>query len=493
MPNPILIVHGWSDNYQSFVPLQQWLQTQYGPTIQVFFANYDSMENHVTFDDLAAGLQDRFETLVAAGTLKLDPFSLDVIVHSTGGPVIRHWLYHYLMDICNGDLTKCPIRRMIMLAPANFGSRLAAEGKSALAKLFEGGLKNGFETGDLILDGLELGSPELCAMAMDDLFYSKSIYPCVTDSGPFVFVFSGTATYGALKGLVAPGANEDGSDGTVRASAASLNSIRVAVDCTDPAHPSAKAVRPKNSPIAFRVVPGVNHTSIVPRDGQPADHPTRGLIDRCMSVDSQAKYDALRLAFDTETAAFYSVQGANGVHAYQQFVLHVCDELDNDVLDYRIDFHAVDKNIQRSVWNTAPDDVASSQVAAQLQAYAKYTTIFQEQVISDVATHSVNSSYRTFFINIDRLNDLLKQMRAEIPAAYLAMNIDAAGPTKDLGYATDDLRYLPIEVPIPGGNGSDATFFCANTTTLVEIQLLNVPTTTVMDVFSSQSGPTPTS
>ncbi len=73
------------------------------------------------------------------------------------------------------------------------------------------------------------------------------------------------------------------------------------------------------------------------------------------------------------------------------------------------------------------------------------------------------------------------------------MNIDAAGPTKDLGYATDELHYLPIEVPIPGGNGSDATFFCANTTTLVEVQLLNLPTTAVMDVFSSQTGPTPTS
>src|SRR5271154_1111803 len=148
MPNPILIVHGWSDNYESFKCLQGWLQQQYAPALQVFFANYDSMENHVTFDDLAAGLQDRFDELARAGTIRLNPYSLDVVVHSTGGPVVRHWLYHYLMDQCAGDLTKCPIRRLIMLAPANFGSRLAAEGKSALAKLFKGGISNGFETGD---------------------------------------------------------------------------------------------------------------------------------------------------------------------------------------------------------------------------------------------------------------------------------------------------------------------------------------------------------
>ena len=82
----------------------------------------------VTFDDLATGLQRRFMELGEKGTLTLEPFSLDIIVHSTGGPVVRHWLNHYLTDVCKGDLARCPVRSLIMLAPANFGSRLAAQG-----------------------------------------------------------------------------------------------------------------------------------------------------------------------------------------------------------------------------------------------------------------------------------------------------------------------------------------------------------------------------
>jgi len=183
----------------------------------------------VTFDDLATGLQRRFREMGKDGTLTLKPFSLDIIVHSTGGPVVRHWLNYYLTDVCKGDLARCPVRSLIMLAPANFGSRLAAQGKSALAKLFKGGMEHGFQTGKRILEGLELGSPVLWRIADGDLFAGERRYPC-TPKGPFVYVMSGSDTYGHLKGLVAKGANENGSDGTIRAAAASLNSIKIQVD-----------------------------------------------------------------------------------------------------------------------------------------------------------------------------------------------------------------------------------------------------------------------
>ncbi len=122
----VLIVHGWSDSYQSFQPLKSLLVAAGYETTQVFLGNYASMRDDVTFDDLATGLQQRFVEMIKDGALNLEPFSLDVIVHSTGGPVVRHWLSHYLRDICGGDLARCPVRSLIMLAPANFGSRLAA-------------------------------------------------------------------------------------------------------------------------------------------------------------------------------------------------------------------------------------------------------------------------------------------------------------------------------------------------------------------------------
>jgi hypothetical protein len=480
MSNPILIVHGWSDNYESFVPLRQWLAKRFAPAQQVFFGNYDSMENHVRFDDLAVGLQTRFNEMKAKGTLTLAPFSVDVIVHSTGGPVIRHWLNYYLKHECGDDRSKCPIRKLIMLAPANFGSRLAAEGKSALAKLFKGGVAHGFETGDLILDGLELGSPELWGMAQDDLFSGQSIYPCAADRGPFVFVFSGTDTYGKLKGFVAPGANEDGSDGTIRASASSLNSILLRVNCQDPRHPRPTIKRPANQPVAFGLVPGKNHTGIVPRrDDDPDAHPTCKLITRCMAVNSDADYNKLRGELDGETAAFYGRQGKDGVNQYQQFVVHVCDELGKDVPDYRLDFHAVDSSEAVNTW------VGSDDLPEGLKKYADYTRTFQKEVVANVEMHSVNTSYRTFYINIDRLKELRAKMEDDTGKPYIAVNLDATGPTPDLGYDTDRLVYLPVTRPISDGQGGKAEFFLANTTTLVEFQLLGVPTAKVMNVFDA--------
>ena len=48
MPNPILILHGWSDNYQSFAPLKVWFNANGYTAESVFLASYESMEDHVT-------------------------------------------------------------------------------------------------------------------------------------------------------------------------------------------------------------------------------------------------------------------------------------------------------------------------------------------------------------------------------------------------------------------------------------------------------------
>ena len=486
-PNPILIVHGWSDNYESFVPLRQWLQKEVRPAVDVFLGDYDSMEDHVTFDHLASGLQARFDELEAQKVLTLRPYSLDVIVHSTGGPVIRHWLHYYIQDRCNGDTTRCPIRRLIMLAPANFGSRLAVEGKSALGKIFKGGLKNGFETGELILDGLELGSPELWNMALDDLFGGSAYYPSDPARGPYVFVFSGTETYGRLKGLVASGANEDGSDGTIRASSASLNSILLRLDAHELSAPKLTAVWPKNLPIAFRLVPGRNHSTIVLKEGDnPDTHPICPLIRSCLAVDSLEKYNQLRTEFDSQNAAFYATPG-NQLHAYQQFVFHVVDQQGDDVPDYRIDFHVVDDGIKTSDWGTDEANLKA------LQKYSDFSDRLQSQVIVRVDRHSENASYRTFFIDMDGLKKFLDDLRATHPNAYVAMNLDAAGPTKDLGFNTDELQYVPVLRAIEN-SGRAASFFMANTTTLVEIELLSAPTDKVMNIIkpsgqAAASGP----
>ncbi len=356
-----------------------------------------------------------------------------------------------------------------MLAPANFGSRLAAQGKSALAMLFKGGVEHGFQTGRQILGGLELGSPELWAMAERDLFSDVRIYPTDPARGPFVFILSGTSTYGHLKGLAAKGANEDGSDGTVRASAAAMNCIRLDIDCLDPAAPKIAVRMQKNEPFALRLVPDKNHSTLVP-DDPAAPHPTFALIQECFAVNDLAGYRQLRQKFEQANDAFYAAQGDDGVHGYQQFLIHVRDELDNDVTDYRVAFHVIDPTIPHGAWS----DPA---VLQGLQRYQEYTTILQEEVIVDVQPHTVNPSYRTFFVNLNRLEALLADLRQKFPQAYIGMNLDATGPTNELTYNTDPLKYLPVEVPIPSGDaGHHVTFFARNTSTLVDIRIDRIPT-----------------
>ena len=203
----------------------------------------------------------------------------------------------------------------------------------------------------------------------------------------------------------------------------------------------------KNEPFALRLVPDKNHTTLVPDDpGTP--HPTFDLIRECLAVNDLAGYRQLRQKFEQANDAFYAAQGDRGVNGYQQFLIHVRDELDNDVTDYRVDFHVVDPTIPHGAWS----DPA---VLQGLQRYQEYTTTLQEEVIVDVQPHTVNPSYRTFFVNLNRLGSLLAELRQKCPGAYIGMNLDATGPTNDLTYNTDPLKYLPVEVPIPSDDAGN--------------------------------------
>jgi hypothetical protein len=487
MANPVLILHGWSDRARSFVPLKEWLVRQGRRTEEVFLGDYESMEDHVTFDDLADGLQTRLDALKRQGKITLAPFSLDVIVHSTGGPVVRHWLNHHVRNACGGDRARCPIARLIMLAPANFGSRLAAQGKTALAKVFRGGLAHGFMTGRRILEGLELGSPVLWQMAENDLFCDAPVYPTEA-RGPWVFVFSGVKTYSDLKGFVAKGAAEDGSDGTIRAAAAALDSVRFRIDYTEPAAIRGEVTtertivsveRSKSLPVAFRLVEGVNHSEIVPENDEA---PVLGFIRSCLEVADGAAYEKLRKEFAAANTAFYAEQAKlrlgsdDRVHAYQQFIIRVRDDMGNDVDDYRLDFHVVDADIARSAWD--PRDKGDA-VLAGLKKYQRLTQRLNEEVIVDVVPHTVNRAYRTFFVNLDHLAAL----QAELPeGAFIGLNLDASGPTADLSYDTDGLRYLPAVVQLPASDGTMLAFFAANTSTLVEFVVQRVPSDRIFRV-----------
>ena len=88
MPRPpVVILHGWSDNSTSFVPLKNWLATQGFQSVDIRFGDYISMHDEVTLPDLGFA----FQNALRIKGIPQDPQSFDIIVHSTGGLVVREY------------------------------------------------------------------------------------------------------------------------------------------------------------------------------------------------------------------------------------------------------------------------------------------------------------------------------------------------------------------------------------------------------------------
>jgi len=125
----VLIVHGWSDSYESFQPLKNLLVAAGYQTTQVFLGTYASMRDDVTFDDLATGLQRRFTEMGKDGTLTLQPFSLDIIVKMAlehYGPQVTGASFkvgEVKLSVRDGRGT---LRNIDIGNPAGFGSPRAA-------------------------------------------------------------------------------------------------------------------------------------------------------------------------------------------------------------------------------------------------------------------------------------------------------------------------------------------------------------------------------
>src|SRR5215471_5930666 len=110
MPAQVAIIHGWSDSSASFGDLRDFLEANGYSAHEVWLADYVSMEDDVRIEDAAKGMHQVITSLIASNDLA---DSFDLIVHSTGGLLARQWI------ISNyPDGARCPVKRLVMLAPA---------------------------------------------------------------------------------------------------------------------------------------------------------------------------------------------------------------------------------------------------------------------------------------------------------------------------------------------------------------------------------------
>ncbi|MGC4049529.1 MAG: hypothetical protein QM757_08465, partial [Paludibaculum sp.] len=272
----VIFVHGWSvRNTDTYGALPLRLREANLGVEHLFLSEYVSFHDQVTLDDIARSFQELLKAKVPAG----EPFAC--ITHSTGGPVVRHW-----MDIYYGAerLRECPMSHLVMLAPANHGSALAALGKSRLSRMV---FLEGVEPGEGVLDWLELGSAGQWELNHRTLVYR---YP---ENGVFPFVLTGQRIDRKLYDHLNSYTGEPGSDGVVRACAANLNYTSISLVQGEDGELALD--RCTRSPeVAFGVLPGLSHSGetmgILRSVRAEGDHPTLQWVLRCLAVRDTADY-----------------------------------------------------------------------------------------------------------------------------------------------------------------------------------------------------------
>lgn len=386
MPRPIVILHGWSDRSANFTALRNYVATLSGVApVEINLADYVSMDDEVRFDDLAVAMERAWRE---AG-LPTAPRSTDVIVHSTGGLVVRDWFTRFYKP------GKAPVFHLLMLAPANFGSPLAHKGASLIGRVIKGwSSEKRFQTGKRILKGLELASPYAWELAGRDRFARSSYY----GKGRILCtVLIGNTGYSGISAV----ANEDGSDGTVRAASANLNCARLDADFSqDPKNPVLDTLRGSTGRTAFRVLNGDNHSTAAMKDDGPRDPKGRELIARALAV-TDAQFEAWCDQCDAETALITAQaekdKNEEG-YGYQNTVVRVVDDAGAFVGDYFLEFYLEDQ-----------DDPASV-----------FSEFFHREVIRSVHPHSDNASYRSLMVDcttlFQRIDKHLECMKVSLSA-----------------------------------------------------------------------------
>lgn len=426
----IAILHGWNDTSRSFNDLSTFLAAKgFSP---VHLANYISRKDDVRIEDIAIRMQTVIEEMLASGALTA-PF--DMIVHSTGGLVVREWISRYYPQG-----TGCPAKHIIMLAPANFGSALASTGKSMLGRVLKG-FDNWFEVGSRILDELELASAYQWDLACRDL-----LSPDGPGAGPYgpdkvmPFVIAGSRGYhDNLRRIV----NEDGSDGTVRCAAANMNVVGLTLDFSAPdGQPVATPWQQRQDVLfPFAILPDRDHSSICEPEAAPGldavpDQLGPLILEAlaCANAKSYADIADRWQEISEEThgllrngaarAALVGNAESDSLHQYFQVVIAVVDNHGHPVPDYFVEFYS-------------PETRADGD---------KEMVIFHREVLDDVHVNGLDPSRRCFFV--DRTDLFAEYYLPQPRVKTLAASLSAADLGPNVRYFDQQKKGAPGEITI---------------------------------------------
>lgn len=430
MATQVVILHGWSDKSESFRGLRDFLTSNGWRATEVWLSDYISLDDDVRIDDVSKRMEEVIRAAIAAGTISA-PF--DLIVHSTGGLVARHWISSFYPDgRALADKMACPVKRLVMLAPANFGSALAAMGKSMLGRVVKG-WNNWFQTGTQMLQALELASEFQWDLALNDLFDRDGDgRRCYGKNRVWPFVIVGTRGYtDALRQIV----NENGSDGTVRCAAANLNAVGITIDFSEDDNNPTITVWPRRAGevvFPFAILPDRDHGSVHEPGEESGAAPVWSdrlgqLILEALSVTTDAQYRGVQqrwAALTEETAAladggapfdaaFGNAKpnaGPDALHQYFQVATYVRDDEGQPVDDFFLEFFAPE------------------------QRGAEHVVYFHREVLEDVHVNTMQGARRCLYVDRNDLMFGFYPLMKSGEKQQLAMSISAAPPGRNVTY-----------------------------------------------------------
>ena len=420
----LVFVHGWSvTSTQTYGELPQALLKLAPEALDldiqhIYLGRYISFNDAVTLEDLSIA----FESARLA-ELGDEPFS--VITHSTGGPLMRHWLCRYYQEAAT-----TPLKHLIMLAPANHGSALAQLGKSRVSRLKA--WFDGVEPGQRVLDWLELGSDgqhQLNLSWQQKDWLSSDVYP---------FVLTGETIDGALYDYMNSYTGEAGSDGVVRVCAANMNFVyarlaqQVGVLCDSFDGECAETLALTEltqavEPCVLGIVPRASHSnrkmgimnSVTQRNA--ANKPVVADILDCLRVKDRQGYRKLRQQMALKSEA------SRKPPRYCMLVVRVFDNLGHAVTDF-------------DCYLLAGDEYHASRLP--------------HAMVLDKQRNSVNGNVITFYLDANKLS--------RIKAGKLGLKLN---PRPDEGfchYKSAEFRCEPEQL---------TQLFGADQTLMLDVQL----------------------
>jgi len=338
----VIFIHGWSvDDTSAYGLLPEALAEQANQhelkieIKHIWLGRYISFNDEVSIADVARAFHDSLHDQVSDGIGGIADFSC--ITHSTGGPVVREWLNRFYQG---SRLSQSPLRHLVMLAPANHGSPLAALGKQRVGRIKA--WFSGVEPGQRILDWLSLGSQQQIDLAQSYLKCQPAKYRF------FPFVLTGQTVDKKLYDFINSYLTEAGSDGVVRVACANINYSMIKLveknKVKTVAHGSdeikvqlleldGKLQRPSLAPLG--VIPGASHSgkdkgimrSVL--SAKSKNKPQVREILKCLTVNTENDYTNRAKELEALTK-----ETQKGKHRYAMLVFIIKDDQGNPVKDY---------------------------------------------------------------------------------------------------------------------------------------------------------------